>query len=40
MDFLTDNSYYVVLGVVVFFWCVVFFSLAGIDKKLAKLEKE
>jgi hypothetical protein len=40
MDFLTDNSYYVVLGVVVLFWFAVFFMLTGIDKKLTMLEKE
>jgi CcmD family protein len=40
MDFLSQNSYYVVLAVVMFIWIIIFFYLKGIDKKISKLEKE
>jgi len=40
MDFFTQNSYYVVLGVVLIIWLGIFSYLVSIEKKIAKLEKE
>lgn len=40
MDFLSQDSNIVVFGIVLIIWVVVFFFLAGIDKRLTKLEKE
>jgi len=40
MNFFSEYSDLVVLLFVLAVWCVVFFMLAGIDKKLGKLEKE
>jgi len=40
MDFLSQNSNYVVLVAVLIIWIGIFFYLKGIDKKINKLEKE
>ncbi|HJY62711.1 MAG TPA: CcmD family protein [Ignavibacteria bacterium] len=40
MDFFTQNSYYVVLGVVLIIWLGIFSYLVSIEKKITKLEKE
>ncbi len=40
MDFFTQNSYYVVLGVVLIIWIGIFSYLVSIEKKITKLEKE
>jgi len=40
MDFLSNYSDFIVLVFVLAVWCIVFFSLTGIDKKLGRLEKE
>jgi len=40
MDFLSQNSYSIVLGVVLIIWIVIFSYLARIDKKITRLEKK
>lgn len=40
MDFFSQYSYYILLGFVLVVWCVVFFWLGSIDKKVTELEKE
>lgn len=38
--FLEQNSYYVVLGVVLVLWCVIFIYMLNVEKRIKKLEKK
>lgn len=40
MEFLSQNSYFVVFIVVIVIWIGIFFYLTSIDRKITKLEKE
>lgn len=40
MDFIEQNSYYVVLIITLIIWTGIFLYMLSIDKKLKKLEKE
>jgi CcmD family protein len=40
MDFIEQNSYYVVLIITLVIWTGIFLYMLSIDKKLKKLEKE
>lgn len=39
MTFLTENSYYVTLVVILALWFALFLYMMSIDKKISKLEK-
>lgn len=40
MDFIEQNSYYVVLIITLVIWTGIFLYMLSIDKKIKKLEKE
>jgi CcmD family protein len=40
MDFIEQNSYYVVLIITLIIWTGIFLYMLSIDKKIKKLEKE
>jgi len=40
MNFIEQNSYYVVLIITLIIWTGIFLYMLSIDKKLKKLEKE
>jgi len=40
MNFIEQNSYYVVLIITLIIWIGIFLYMLSIDKKLKKLEKE
>lgn len=38
--FLEQNSYFVVLAVVLVLWCVIFIYMLNVEKRIKKLEKK
>lgn len=39
-NFLEQNSYYVVLGVILILWCVIFLYMLKVEKRIKNLEKK